>query len=78
MISKRLKAVILKELDIEDFDFKDETTADQVPNWDSLSHMNVIVAIEKDYELKFKGLEILKIKNLGELQSLIDKKLSQN
>lgn len=57
---------------------KDETTADQVPGWDSLNHINVILAIEKEYNLKFKGIEILKIKNIGELQQLIDSKLPQN
>lgn len=76
MISGKLKEVILKELQLEDFDFQDETTADQVPGWDSLNHINVILAIEKAYNVRFKGIEILKVKNLGELQQLIDSKNS--
>ena len=76
MISDKLKEVILKELQLKDFDFKDETTADQVPGWDSLNHINVILAIEKAYNVRFKGIEILKVKNLGELQQLIDTKVS--
>ncbi len=75
MISERLKQIILKELNLNDFDFKDETTANQVPGWDSFNHINVILAIEKDYDVHFKGLEILKVKNIGELQKLIDSKL---
>lgn len=78
MISDQLKKVILNVLELEDFDMKDETTADQVPGWDSLNHINVILAIEKEYNLKFKGIEILKIKNIGELQQLIDSKLQKN
>jgi len=74
MISDKLKQVILKELDLQDFDFRDETIASQVPGWDSLNHINIILAIEKDYGIKFKGLEILKAKNLGDLQKLIDSK----
>ncbi|MDR3667103.1 MAG: acyl carrier protein [Ignavibacteriaceae bacterium] len=76
MISERFKKIVLKELDLDDFDFTDETTANMVPGWDSLSHIQIIVAIEKDYKIKFKGIEILKIKNMGELQNLIDSKLS--
>lgn len=76
MISESLKKVILKELDIDDFNLKDETTANEVPNWDSLSHINVIVAIEKEFKIRFKGLEILKVKNIGELQRLLDSKLA--
>ncbi|MGA7836878.1 MAG: acyl carrier protein [Ignavibacteriaceae bacterium] len=75
MISDKLKKIILDVLELDDFDMKDETTADQVPGWDSLNHINVILAIEKGYNLKFKGIEILKIKNIGELQQLIDSKL---
>jgi acyl carrier protein len=75
MITDRLKKIVLRELDLDDFDFMDGTTATMVPGWDSLSHIQIIVAIEKDYKIKFKGIEILKIKNMGELQSLIDSKL---
>jgi acyl carrier protein len=76
LISDRLKKTILTELEIEDFDFVDETTANQVPNWDSLNHINVILAVEKEFKIKFKGAEILRIKNVGELEQLINAKLS--
>jgi acyl carrier protein len=76
MITERLKKIVLRELDLDDYDFNEETTANMVPGWDSLSHIQIIVAIEKYYKIKFKGIEILKIKNMGELQRLIDSKLT--
>lgn len=76
MISERLKKIVLRELDLDDFDFNDDTTANMVPDWDSLAHIQIIVAVEKNYKIKFKGIEILKIKNMGELQSLIDSKVT--
>jgi acyl carrier protein len=76
MISERLKKIVLRELDLDDFDFHDDTTANIVSGWDSLTHIQIIVAVEKNYKIKFKGIEILKIKNMGELQSLIDSKVS--
>lgn len=75
MISEKLKQVILTELGLKDFDLKDETIASQVPGWDSLNHINIILAIEKSLGIKFKGLEILKAKNIGDLQKLIDSKI---
>jgi acyl carrier protein len=78
MISESLKKIVLRELDLDYFDFNDETTANMVPGWDSLSHIQIIVAIEKNYKIKFKGIEILKIKNMGELQGLIYTKLTVN
>jgi len=77
MISDKLKNIILRELDLKEFDLTDETTADQVTGWDSLNHINIIIATEKDFNIKFKGLEILRIKNLGDLQKLIDSKVQK-
>jgi acyl carrier protein len=75
MVSERLKKVILNELEIKEFNIVDETTADQVPEWDSFNHINIIIAVEKEFGIKFKSTEILKINNVGELQQLIDSKL---
>ncbi|MBZ0201308.1 MAG: acyl carrier protein [Ignavibacteriaceae bacterium] len=75
MISEKLLAVIKKELNLNnDFELKPEMTASQVPGWDSLNHINIIVSIEKEYGIKFKGLEILKAKNIGDLQALVNSK----
>lgn len=75
MITDKLKQVILKELELKEFNIQDETIASQVPGWDSLNHINIILAIEKEYGIKFKGLEILKAKNIGDLQKLVDSKV---
>jgi acyl carrier protein len=72
MISQELKKVILKELNLDDFDLQDETTAPQVPGWDSLNHINIILAVEKFFNVKFKSYEVLRLKNVGDLQKLVD------
>jgi len=74
MISERLKRIILEALQLEDFDMQDDTTANMVPGWDSLSHIKVIVAIEESYGIRFKTLEVIRLKNVGQLQRLIDAK----
>lgn len=74
MISDKLKKAILTELKLDDFNIEDATMANQIPGWDSLNHINVITAIEKDYGLRFKAIEVLKCKNIGDLQKLIDSK----
>jgi len=75
MISDKLKSVILKELHLDEYEIKDETQANQIPGWDSLNHINVILAIEKEYKVRFKRLEVLKCKNIGDLQKLCDSKV---
>jgi acyl carrier protein len=75
MISDRLKKLILAQLKLDDFDFTDETIAPQVPGWDSLAHIGIITAVENEYGIRFKTLEIIRFKNVGELQAAIDKKI---
>ena len=77
MISPELKQVILKELDLDDFDMTDETIAPQVPGWDSLNHVNIVLAVEHHFKVKFKRYEVLRLKNVGDLQKLVDSKLGK-
>jgi acyl carrier protein len=77
MISQELKKVILSELDLDDFNLQDETMAPEVPGWDSLNHVNIIVAVEKKFSVKFKSYEVLRLKNVGDLQKLLDTKLGK-
>ena len=74
MISERLKETILKELKLNEFDLKDETRAYEVPGWDSLNHVKVIVAVEKEFGIRFNMVELLRLKSVGGLQMLLDKK----
>jgi acyl carrier protein len=74
MISDRLKEVILTVLELPDFNLEEDTTANMVPKWDSLSHLSIITAIEAEYAVKFRATEILKLKTIGDLQRLVDSK----
>lgn len=78
MISEKLKKVICDELNISVnlIELNDNTEANEVPGWDSLNHANIILEIEKIHGVRFKGLEILKCKNIGDLQKLVDSKIT--
>ena len=71
MISDELKTVLLETLQLDDWDLRDETKASEVPGWDSLSHVNVIMAVEKRFHIRFKTSEVLKLKSIGDLQRLV-------
>jgi acyl carrier protein len=74
---EELKRVILNSLKLDDWEITPETTAAQVPGWDSLNHVNVILAVEKHFGVRFKTHEVLKLKNIGDLQRLVSSKLDQ-
>jgi acyl carrier protein len=62
---------------LDDWDIKDETVATQVPGWDSLSHVNVILAVESHFRVRFKPIEVLKLKDIGDLQRLVNLKVNK-
>ena len=44
-----------------------ETTADDIEDWDSLEHITLISAVEREFRMKFKMGEISSMKNVGEM-----------
>jgi acyl carrier protein len=77
MISHELKTVILGALKLDSWEITDATTAGEVPGWDSLSHINVVLAVEKHFGVRFKAPEVLRLKNIGDLQRLVDSKVAE-
>ncbi len=74
-IFDKLNEIFCDVLDLDEVELKDETTAEDIEEWDSLSHIQLIVAIEKAFGVKFTSLEIMKWKNVGEMvDSLLAKK----
>jgi acyl carrier protein len=65
-------------LDNEQINLQPETTADDIEEWDSLSHIQLIVALEKHFKIKFTTAEITSYKNVGQLADGILQKLLRN
>ena len=57
---------------------KYETTAREVAEWDSLNHIELVLAVEKHFKIRFNFADLQKFKNVGEMCDNIVKKLAQN
>jgi acyl carrier protein len=51
-----------------------ETTAEDVEGWDSFNHINIVVALEQRFGIKFHTAEIEELRNVGDLVALVVKK----
>jgi acyl carrier protein len=75
-IIKQVNEIFIDVLDNEDIVLSDETTANDIEEWDSLNHIQLIVAIEKQFGIRFKSKEIQSWNNVGEMLNSIQKKKS--
>lgn len=74
-ILKQVNQIFIDVLDNENIVLKPETVARDVEEWDSLTHIQLIVAVEKHFKIKFTTAEILAFKNVGHLCDEIKRKL---
>jgi acyl carrier protein len=71
-----LQPIFSDVLDLPDLRLTAESNASNVEGWDSLAHINLVVAIEKRYKIKFALAELRNLNNVGEMVDLIVKKTS--
>ena len=72
-IFEELTEIFRDIFDDEEIELTDETTADDIEDWDSLEQINLLVAIEKKFSIKFKLDEVSHLANVGDMVTLVQK-----
>jgi acyl carrier protein len=73
-IYQRLTRIFHDVFDDDSIVVRPDLTADDVEEWDSLSHIRLVLTVEKNFNVKFSASEIAKLKNVGEFVDLIRSK----
>jgi acyl carrier protein len=71
LINERLSRTILDALRLKSFPLKQSTRSYEVPGWDSLSHVTVIMAVEDAYGVRFSTGDIVALESVGDLERLV-------
>lgn len=74
-IIDKMQEIFRDIFDDEDLVITMETTAEDIDDWDSLTHMQLILEIEEEFSIKFTTDEIKSAKNVGEFIGYIESKL---
>ena len=74
-IRDRLQNIFRDVFDDSSIILKDEMSAKDIEEWDSLTHIQLIVTTEQQFNIQFMTAEIAELKNVGEFLKLIKKRL---
>jgi len=75
-IYAELTPIFRDVLDDDSLVLTPELTAADVPEWDSFNHINLVVAIESQFGVKFQTAELESLQSVGQLVDLLQRKLA--
>ena len=73
-IIERLNNVFRDVFDDESICVNENTTSENIEDWDSLEHINLIGAVEDEFNMRFKMKEVSSMKNVGEMMGIIEER----
>lgn len=74
----KLNNVFRDVFDDENIEVNDNTNSSDIEDWDSLEHINLIVAVEQEFCIKFNMKEVTGMENVGDMVNLILSKINKN
>jgi len=72
----RIKKVMAAVFAVSEGEISDDSSPDNLENWDSLRHMNLVVALEEEFNLEFDNDEAVDLMNYTLIKTIISEKLS--
>lgn len=70
-VFERLNKVFQEVFDDETIEVNDDTTSEDINDWDSFEHINLIVAVEEEFSIKIPMGKVVTMKNVGEMADII-------
>ena len=75
-IEQQLKTIVITSLKIAEFEYNEELTAGDLPQWDSIGHVNLLMAVEQGFDIAFDVTDAIDIESVGDLLDMVKKYLA--
>ena len=75
-VDHKIKCIVLETLKIKEADYHEDLTAGDLPAWDSLGHVNLLMAVEREFDVAFEVTDAIDIESVSDLQEMVKKYLA--
>lgn len=76
MIEAKIKSIVLETLKIKESEYHEDLAAGDLPAWDSIGHVNLLMAVEREFEVAFDVTDAIDIESVADLQDMVKKYLA--
>ncbi|CAG5079745.1 acyl carrier protein [Parvicella tangerina] len=76
-INQRLSQLFKTVFKQPDLEIAPEMTASDVEGWDSITHLDLITAVEGEFNIEINGFDVMGLQNVGDLEKLVARKLEE-
>jgi acyl carrier protein len=73
-VKSRLTSIFRDVFDDNTLELTDTLTADGVKGWDSISHLNLILSVERGFNIRLTTREVRNMKNVGDMIALVERR----
>ncbi len=74
-VFEQIKLILTDVLDVENIAIDENTNSYDIDEWDSLAHINIMISISKQFDIKFSVDEIASLHNVGAIVECVERKL---
>jgi acyl carrier protein len=72
-LETKLRQIVVDTLKIKESDYNEDLAAGDLPAWDSIGHVNLLMAVEREFEVAFDVTDAIDIESVADLQDMVRK-----
>ncbi len=76
-MEEKLKEIFVSTFNVDGSVFNEELAVGDIPQWDSLGQVNLLMAVEEGFGIAFNAVDAIEVETLGDLIDLVERYLEE-